>query len=182
MRISFGPAVLVAGAVAGYVAGVQALGKAGQYSVGEGGHWKQETTNPKDVYLIYALGHFRSLGLLPPGHDTAYYTRDLDEDGNALRSTCSYILSGQEPAARWWSVNAMPEGTPQKAISLTAADAVLTGDKELKLAISRHMQPGNLLQVEDFGPMRVTLVLNAPYPPKKDEALKLPSLKKVTCE
>jgi len=68
MRISFGPAVLVAGAVAGYVAGVQSLGRAGQYTVDKTS-WKREITDPKDPWLVYALGHFRSQGLLPPEID-----------------------------------------------------------------------------------------------------------------
>ena len=182
MRISFGPAVLVAGAVAGYVAGVQSLGRAGQHSVGDGGLWAQETTDPKDPWLVYALGHFRSLGLLPPGRETAYYVRDADDDGSALRSSCTYFLSGPEPQARWWSVNAMSGSNPQNRISLTAGDAMLTGEKELKVTISRRMQPGNILLVPDLGAMRVTLVLNAPYPPAKDSKFTLPSLKKGTCE
>lgn len=182
MRISFGPAVLVAGAVAGYVAGVQSLGRAGQHAVGEGGRWKQETTDPKDPWLVYALGHFRSMGQLPPGRETAFYTRDIDDDGSELRSSCTYALNGQEPQARWWSVSAMAASEPQKTISLTAGDAVLTGEKELKVTISKRMQPGNLLLVPDFGSMRVALVMNAPYPPGKDDKVTLPSLKKAACE
>lgn len=181
MRISFGPAVLVAGAVAGYVAGVQALSHAGQYTV-DTGPWKREITDPKDPWLVYALGHFRSLGLLPPGRETAYYVRDADDDGQVLRSGCTYLLSGQEPAARWWSVNALSQSAPGERISLTAGDAVLTGQKELKVTISKRMQPGNLLQVPDFGTMRVTLVMNAPYPPDKNSKFALPSLKKGACE
>jgi len=181
MRISFGPAVLVAGAVAGYVAGVQSLGRAGQYTVDKTS-WKREITDPKDPWLVYALGHFRSQGLLPPGRETAYYVRDTDDDGQGLRTSCSYLLSGQEPAARWWSVNAMSEAAPGDRISLAAGDAILTGQKELKVAISKRMQPGNLLLVPDFGVMRVTLVMNAPYPPDKNGPAPLPGLKKASCE
>ncbi|MEY2952161.1 MAG: hypothetical protein RLZZ401_248 [Pseudomonadota bacterium] len=41
--------------------------------------------------------------------ETVYYTARVDSGGQVLRSRCSYRVSGQPPAARWWSVTAYAE-------------------------------------------------------------------------
>ena len=182
MRISFGSVILLAGVAVGYVTGLQALGEASRTSVGSNSKWTQERINPKDTYAIYAVGHFLSNGLLPPERGMSYYTRTADEDGNGLRSSCTYQLSGPEPRARWWSVRAAPSGNPGAAVTFSARDAILSGDDNFTLSISHRTQPGNWLAVPDFGAMQVFLVLNEPYPLAKDETLKLPLLKRIACE
>ncbi len=182
MRVSVGSAVLVAGVVAGYVTGLQSLGRAGQQPVAGGSKWTQELVNPKDTYALYAVGHFRSNGLLPPSRAAHYYERETDDDGGGLRGSCTYQLSGHEPAARWWSISVAPAGQSSPSASFTARDAVMTSDDELSVAISRRAAPGNWLQVPDSGNLRVMLVLNEPYAVGKTPAPPLPSLKKVSCE
>ncbi len=182
MRISFGSALLLVGAVAGYVTGLQALGEASRVSAAGNSGWTQERINPKDSYAIYAVGHFLSNGLLPPERGMSYYTRNTDEDSNGLRSSCTYQLSGSEPRARWWSVRAAPAGNPGAAVTFSARDAILSGDDGFTLSISHRTQPGNWLAVPDFGAMQVFLVLNESYPLAKDETLKLPVLRRIACE
>ena len=181
MRSSIGSAVLLIGAVAGYITGQQALGRAGQLAV-PNSKWVQNILNPKDTYKIYAAGHFRSAGELPPSRATLLYTREVDDDGISLRSSCSYQLSGHEPSARWWSVNVAPAGGFSVAASLTARDFVLNSDNEFSLAISKHASTGNWLQPSEFGAMRVILILNEPYVTGKTLGAALPTLKKVNCE
>ncbi len=181
MRSSIGSAVLLAGAVAGYVTGQQSLGRAGQVSV-SGSKWTQEVLDPKSSRALYAAGHFRSAGLLPPTRSTRLYTRQVDEEGNSLRSSCSYQLSGHEPDARWWSVNVAPAGSSAAAASFTARDAVLTGDGEFSLAISKWASPGNWLQLEELGAMQVILIMNESYPISKTASAALPTLKRLVCE
>ena len=181
MRTSIGAAVLIAGAAAGYVTGQQALGRAGQVAV-SGTPWVQELVNPKDTYALYAVGHFRSSGLLPPNRASLLYTREVDEEGNSLRGSCTYQLSGHEPAARWWSISVAPAGQSSATNSLTARDAVLTNDGDFSLAISKHAAPGNWLQTGELSAMRVMLVLNEPYPAGKTAAPALPALKRIVCE
>ena len=181
MRTSIGSAVLLAGAVAGYITGQQSLDRAGQAAVPDS-KWIQELLNPKDTYALYAAGHFRSRGLLPPSRATRLYAREVDDEGNSLRSSCSYQVSGHEPEARWWSINVAPVGGASIASSFTARDVVLTGDDEFSLAISKHASPGNWLQPTELGAMQVILILNEPYPPTKNVGVALPALKRLACE
>lgn len=181
MRSSIGSAVLLVGAVAGYITGQQALGRAGQVPVPDS-KWVQDILNPKDTYALYAAGHFRSTGLLPPSRATLLYTREVDEDGTSLRSSCSYQLSSHEPEARWWSVNVAPAGGAPVVASFTARDAILTNDSDFSLTISKHASPGNWLQPNEFGAMRVILILNEPYTSVKAPGVALPVLKRLGCE
>ncbi len=164
----------------GYITGQQALGRAGQVLVPEG-KWVQYISSPKDTYALYATGHFRSAGLLPPGRATKLYGREVDDEGNSLRSSCNYQLSGHEPGARWWSINVAPADELSVAASFTARDAILTSDGDFSLAISKHASPGNWLQPTDFGAMRVIMIMNEPYASAKTNSA-LPALKKLACE
>ena len=181
MKSSIGSGVLLVGAVAGYITGQQALGRAGQVPVSDS-KWVQDILNPKDTYAIYAVGHFRGSGQLPPSRATVVYSREVDEDGTSLRSSCSYQLSGHEPEARWWSVNVAPAGGSSVAASITARDVILNSDREFTLAISKHASTGNWLQPGEFGAMRVILILNEPYMTGKTHGAALPALKRVGCE
>ena len=181
MRASIGNAVLLVGAIAGYITGQQALGRSGQVPVPDS-KWVQESLNPKDAYALYAVGHFRSAGQLPPSRATLLYTREVDEEGTSLRSSCSYQMSGHEPEARWWSVNVAPAGGSSVAASFTARDVIMNSDSEFSLAISKHASTGNWLQPNELGIMRVILILNEPYTLGKTLAAGLPTLKRVNCE
>ena len=181
MKSSIGSAVLLAGAVAGYVTGQQSLGRAGEVAVADS-KWVREILSPKDTYALYAAAHFRSMGQLPPSRATQLYKRQEDDEGNGLRSSCSYQLSGHEPEARWWSVNVAPAGGASAVASLTARDVVLTNDGEFSLAISKRAATGNWLQTSEIGNMRIILILNEPYPTGKAKGAELPTLKRLACE
>ena len=180
MKIPLGSAALLVGAVIGYLTGVNSLGQAGQ--IVAGGHWMSWAINAKSSFALYSIGHFRQQGALPPAQATKFYTRLVDDDGANLRGACSYQLSGAEPAARWWSISAGPPDSGGFDTTVTARDAVLTGDGQLNLAISRRASPGNWLALKDYGALRLTLVLNEPYPPSKDSKFELPALKRLGCE
>ncbi len=179
MKFPLGPASLLVGAVVGYLTGVNALGRAGQTSVD--GKWMQGVVNAKDASALYAIGHFRQEGRLPPSHTALYFTRTVDDDGGALRSGCTYELNGPQPAARWWSITIEPPGGGVKT-TFTARDAVLSGDDQFTLALSRRASPGNWLAVPDIGTLQVALVLNEPYPLTKASTLVLPGIKRLGCE
>ena len=180
MKIPLGSATLLVGAVIGYLTGVNSLGQAGQAVAG--GHWTSWVINAKSNFALYSIGHFRQQGALPPSQATKFYTRLVDDDGASLRGACSYELSGMEPAARWWSISAGAPNSSTFDATFTARDAVLTGDGQLNLAISRRASPGNWLALKDRGALLLTLVLNEPYPAGKESKFELPALKRLGCE
>ena len=182
MKSYLGSALMIAGAVAGYVTALQALGHAGTGPAPGHDRWTQGIVNPKDAYTIYALGHFHIEGFLPPPHATLYFTRAADDDGNALRSSCIYQLSGPAPQARWWFFSAGPLGDSASASSFSAGQAVLNADDGLSLAIGRKPQPGNWIAPPDSGKMQITLVMHEPYAQMKSYKLVLPGVKRLGCD
>ena len=182
MRLSFGAAFLVAGIAAGYIVGLQALLRAGTVPVSNSSKWLQELVDPKDPYAIYALGHFKAQGTLPPPHDSQLFSRDTDEDGKALRGDCIYLLSGAAPPARWWAVSVAPVGAMADAVSTNAADVIITGDEHLNLTLSHRIASGNWLAMPDAANVKVTLALHEPYDKNIKSRASLPTLTKVSCE
>jgi hypothetical protein len=182
MKSYFGSAVLVAGAVAGYVTALQALGHAGTSQAVENNKWMTSRVDEKDSHAIYALGHFRNEGFLPPPRTTLYFTRLQDDEGSSLRGDCAYEISGPALQARWWSVIAAPASSPAMAKAFTAGNAVLPADDSLRITLSRKAYPGNWLQPPAGNTLRVSLVLNEPYVAAKSFKLVLPQLKRLACE
>jgi hypothetical protein len=182
MRLSFGAAFLVAGIAAGYITGLQALVRAGTVAVPDNSKWQQELVNPKDPYAIYAVGHFKAQGALPPPHDSQLFSRDIDEDGKSLRGECTYLLSGTAPAARWWAASVAPAGAMADAVSTNAADVIITGDERLNITLSHRTAAGNWLAMPDAANVKVTLALHEPYDQNIKGSASLPVLTKVNCE
>jgi len=181
MRFSTGTAFLISGALAGYVSAQQSLGRAGLVPVANELRWQQARVNPKDPYTVYAIGHFSADGFLPPPATSLFYLRNTDEDGNTLRAECAYTFAGAAPQSRWWSVRI---GNSLDAVTtLTAGDAILSGDDQLKIGIARRPTPGNWLAMPQVSNLQVTLVMNEPYPLAKNaKTTPLPTVQKVECE
>jgi hypothetical protein len=179
---ALGTAIMVAGCVVGYVTALQALGHAGTGPAPGNENWTQGIVNAKDTYAVYALGHFREDGLLPPPRSTMYFSRVKDDEGNSLRGNCAYEVSGPAPQARWWSISAEAAGQAANGTAFTAGNAVLANDDSFKLALSRKPMAGNWLAPPDVGAMQVLLVLNEPYAPAKNTKLALPNVKRLGCE
>jgi hypothetical protein len=181
MRISIGSAFLVLGAVAGYISAQQSLSRYGLKPVADEPHWQQAVVNPKDPYMVYAIGHFIVDGFLPPPTSAQIYTRKTDDDGNSLRQECSYTLVGLAPQSRWWTVKV--GNAAQSMNMLSARDAILSGTDQLQIGISRRQTPSNWLPMPQTNPIELSLVMNEPYSLAKNaKPSPLPSLKKVECE
>jgi len=182
MRFSIGAAFLVAGVAGGYITAMQALSRAGTAAAPDGSKWVQELVSPKDPYSIYAVGHFKTEGLLPPPRTAQLYSRLLDEDGKALRGDCSYRISGAALPVRWWAVHVAALNAPLQATSFSAADAILTGDDRLDLVLSRRASPGNWMLIPEGPNLKITLTLYEAYDKNKKGNLTLPALAKMSCE
>jgi len=58
-----------------------------------------ETANP------YMRAYIARRGLLGLRREEAtYYLRTVDDGGQPLRENCAYVIEGETPDARWWSV------------------------------------------------------------------------------
>jgi hypothetical protein len=181
MRFATGSAILVLGAVAGYISAQQALGRAGLQSVPDEPNWQQVVVSPKDPYAVYAIGHFQVDGFLPPPTSAHVYVRKVDDDGNSLRSECAYNLVGAAPQSRWWIVKV--GNSSDAGNTLSARDAILSGTDQLQIGIAKHAMPGNWLVMPPLSGVQLSLVMNEPYPLAKNaKPMPLPALKKMECE
>lgn len=182
MRLSMGAAFLVAGAAAGFVTGLQALSGAGTTPASDGSSWVQEVVNPKDPYALYAVGHFRSEGQLPPPRSSQLYSRLTDDDGSTLRGDCTYNIAGAALPARWWTISVGPVASPSQMVSANAADTILTGDDKLEMTLSRRASSGNWLALPEGANLKLMLTLQEAYDKEKRATVILPAVTKVSCE
>ena len=74
------------------------------------GPWRVSTLAGSADADLYTRARVALGGLLALNRqETMYYVADTDSSGAALRSRCTYRVSGTPPAARWWSVTAYAE-------------------------------------------------------------------------
>lgn len=93
------------------------------------------------------------------------FTAAHDSDGRPLIIECSYILQGNMPPARFWTLYAQNddheiirmEGNRQPALH---SQSLLRGPNNLiTTTISRHAAPGNWLAIAGSGAFRLVLTL-----------------------
>ena len=75
--------------------------------------------------------------------------RSTDDDGNQIRTTCLYEVSGPMPAARRWSMSVT--GADGVAATLGAGEAVYEPDGSLRVYLSSQPVPGNRLTLPPGG-------------------------------
>ena len=121
---------VVAGVVLGLASAWWALRGVGHFGVAAG-PWRASLLAGSADADAYTRARVALGGLLALNRDeTMYYVAAIDSDGRALRSRCSYRVSGLPPPGRWWSVTAYAEdfflfADAQRRYSLNGATAVL---------------------------------------------------------
>jgi hypothetical protein len=173
--------ILLGGAVIGLFSAISALGGMGLRQVQNGNGWQEWRLGENERLLPYALGHFQSVGQVPPPKSSRFFVRSADENGNALYGDCVYVFSGQTIPARWWTISAINGSSQDASAVLTAGQAVTDADGQLIVNISRHPEPGNWIAPPDSGTFALRFVLSEPELPADGSALPLPILKKKGC-
>lgn len=87
-----------------------------------------------------------------------------DELGRPLDGACAYVLSGETPVARAWTLTLYDlEGrlleTPQRRPGLTSAEVLRDEAGSATVALSPRPRPGNWLQLPGAGPFQAVLRL-----------------------
>ena len=166
------------GLVIGTVSAVNGLSAVGLKAVADSPRWSEWQLASNDRFLIYGLGHFLSVGQLPPSKSAHMFVRDADEDGNSLRSDCVYVLQGTPSKARWWTISVATGSALSAQSELTAGEAVVANDGVLSVVISSRPLPGNWIVPPSTSTYSVHYVL---HEPDADETNKLPSITKKGC-
>ncbi len=118
----------------------------GQFSVAAG-PWRASLLAGSADADAYTRARVAIGGLLALNRDeTMYYVATADSDGRALRSRCSYRVSGLPPPGRWWSITAYADdfflfADSRRRYSLNGASAVLDSQGRFALTSGPDAAP-----------------------------------------
>jgi hypothetical protein len=133
----------------------------GTVTSGEWTAWTSAGSAAPDPYSTAAMA--RS-GEVPLGAGEGIaFTADTDSSGSPLAGSCAYVLVGQTPPARLWTLTVYDaEGrlpaTTLKRSGFSSQDILRREDGSFEINLSTEVQPGNWLEVPS-GRFRLTLRL-----------------------
>jgi hypothetical protein len=119
--------------------------------------------------------------------ETIYYTASTDDGGDPLDGRCTYLLTGRDPPARWWSITAygaddflIPNPAGRYSVSKTSITRDASGGFIATVAPDPNGPNTIPTNGQKFG---MTLRLYNPTPSvAADPAhVKLPAIHKVSC-
>lgn len=111
----------------------------------------------------YTRAHFIRRGMLPVSSALALTFEALvDNDGQRLHSSCEYLIEGDEPLARFWSLSVFDEQgrlipNPAERYSYNSATLLRSPGGRFGIALARSARSGNWLPTAGAG--RISLVL-----------------------
>jgi hypothetical protein len=103
-----------------------------------------------DAYALAALAH-RGEAPLSIADGLAFRASE-DDDGNPLSGACSYIISGNVPPVRVWSLAAFDRNgrsfdNPAHRFGYSNADVLRDSEGAIRIALSADAQPGDWIPV-----------------------------------
>jgi hypothetical protein len=166
------------------------LEREGAFSAVEAGPWTAWPRNGSLDVDPYSRAMLAYTGELPLGaaEGISFVARD-DSMGAPLNSHCDYIVSGQTPKARYWTLTLLsPDGVPvanaARRYGFTSAEILRSPGGDFEIALSRHARAGNWLPIGDASKFMLMLRL---YDPDLNiatlslDAASLPSLIRKNC-
>lgn len=129
------------------------------------GAWESNLLAGSGDADIYTRAVIAINGLLALGREeTMYFVATSDDQGQALRSHCSYRIAGTPPKARWWSVTAYADDrflfdAPNHHYSLNGTTAVLDAQGRFGLSTGPTAPPDGSWWLPTPGQRGVVLTL-----------------------
>jgi hypothetical protein len=181
-------AVLVVGTAIGLFATWIIVFRGGMPSAIANGPWRTSLATGSEQGDPYTRASVAVHGLLALSRiETLYFTATQDSDGNSLDGRCTYVVSGRDPDARWWSVTAYGSddyliANPAHRYSVSATSVARNKDGSFAIAVGGERKDTNWIPTAD-GPFALTLRLYNPgaVTSLDPETAQLPTLKKVSC-
>jgi hypothetical protein len=161
-------AVVLGGVALGLGGTFLMLERGGAFSAVEAGPWVASPRNGSLDVDPYARAMLAYSGELPLGAaEGISFLAHNDSMGAPLNAHCDYILSGQVPKARYWTVTLVsPEGfpfaNPARRYGFTSAEILRAPGGDFEIALSRRARPGNWLPIEDASKFMLMLRLYDP--------------------
>lgn len=149
-------------ALAGLVPGMGALASGDVDVAG----WKSDFAIGSDAADPYTRARVARHGLLALARTEAvYFTRDTDDQGQRLRESCRYRLSGGAMPAQWWSVTLYDADSrlPMNDDAALSVDASRAGNGSWSAIVAPDAPPeGQWLSSRAGGEFDLTLRLYVP--------------------
>jgi hypothetical protein len=157
------------------------------------GPWVAWTAAGKTDADPYTRAHFLRRGLLPVTTAIAFaFHATVDSDGQALYSSCEYLVEGEEPRAAFWSLSAFDDkgGLIQNAAerySFNTSTIARGPSNRLDVVLARGARPGNWLPTSGAGRFSLVLTVEEPRLPTGSDGvaaarqIDLPAIRRLTC-
>lgn len=120
-------------------------------------------------------------------NETIYYSAGTDSAGNALNGSCTYRITGRDPATRWWSITAYASDdylipNPARRYSVSKTSVVHEANGTFAATVSPKAAAQNWIATAG-APYSLTLRLYNPDPSivRDPEHAALPSIVKEGC-
>ncbi|MBT9368620.1 DUF1214 domain-containing protein [Rhizobium sp. CSW-27] len=114
----------------------------------------------------YAKAHRANGGRLLYGSaEGLTFTAAVDEGGERLNGNCTYLVSGQTPQARLWTLfsavaeDRLPNAATGLPVALNSRMVLRERDGSFVISVAPTAEPGNWLAVEAAKPFRLVLTL-----------------------
>jgi hypothetical protein len=137
----------------------------------------------------YTRAHHVSYGLMPSNRfDTVEFEAQVDDAGRTLDASCSYLISGPMPRARWWSVSALSSADQAGSVDeprqgLVSRQLIFEPDQSFRINVSRELHAGNWLRPPETG--RIVLLIRLYTPEsavlRNPLTAELPSIERLVC-
>lgn len=116
----------------------------------------------------YTRAHFMRRGMLPVSSALALsFEAVADSEGQRLHSSCEYVLEGEEPPGRFWSISVFDEHgelipNPAERYSYNSATVLRPRTGRFSLSLARSARPGNWLPTAGAGRFSLVLMVEQP--------------------
>lgn len=152
------PFFLAGGIIAGIGSAFLATQTLGTTAAVKDSPWELRDNSPASTVHPYTTAHYLLDGRLPPSAGQFLeLTAEYDAGGKHINASCDYLLmlpAGKTP--RWWSVAAFAGRLTADGSTLMNQSAVAEADGSIRIAVTRHPQPGNWIKAPATG--RYTLL------------------------
>jgi hypothetical protein len=160
----------------------------GAISAGPWTGWPRTGTSDTDPYTRAILAYSGEMSL-SESEGMSFVARG-DSNGAEFEPACDYVLKGEIPSARYWTLTLLsPAGAPIANTAdrqgFTSSEVLRASDGQFEITLSRHARPGNWLPIG--GTAKFILVLRLydselGAPATALDAANLPGLVRSRCE
>lgn len=113
------------------------------------------------------------------------YEARTDNEGNALFSSCDYVVEGPEPEAAFWSIAIFDDAgrmipNPAERYAFNSATLMRSPGGRFGITLARSARPGNWLPTGGAGRLALQLRIEEPRG-GENAVINLPEIRRVSC-